>query len=146
MTGFVPRPFVRTRSRAFGLVEIAISLGVVSFALLALIGLTVVGLNSSREAHEDTVVASLARHAVSELSSLNYTNLAALSTTNFYYTYDGAVTNASADSVYYACRVNFKTPATTAPQPMRQFTLEFSWPQKAANTNVTVFSSSIAEH
>lgn len=128
---------------AFGLVEIAISLGVVSFALLALVGLAVVGLNSSRAAQEDTVVASLARNAVSELRSLGYAQLSALSSTNFYYTYDGARASGPEGEAYYECQARFRPPS--GGEPLRHVVLEFSWPCQGSKNNGVSFSTSLAE-
>jgi len=144
MTGLAIPSSEGAPNGGFGLVEIVISLGVVSFALIALVGLTMVGLNSSRAAQEDTVVASLARNAVAELKTLGYTRLSTLASTNLYYTYDGAVTNATAAEAYYKCDIRIQSPSGNT--PLCNLIVNFSWPLHAANSNVSTFSSSIAEY
>jgi type II secretory pathway pseudopilin PulG len=49
------RPTVRAHS-AFTMIEIALALGVIGFALVAIIGILPVGLNVQRETHQDTVI------------------------------------------------------------------------------------------
>ena len=134
------------RERGFGLVEIAIALGIVSFALLSLIGLMVVGLNASKAAREDTVVASLSRNVLANLKTLSYPQLATLSTTNYYYTYDGVATNSVAGSAYYECKAAIFPPSQAGLSKSVDVLINISRPYRAVQTNGTTFSSSIAEY
>lgn len=67
-------------AQAFSLVEVTIALGIVSFALLALLGLFVVGLSSSKESAMDTAVAQIALHAATIYDGVD---------TNLAYSYEG---------------------------------------------------------
>jgi len=51
--------------RAFSLVEVTIALGLVSYTLLGLLGLFIVGLNSNRESTMETALAQIALHVSS---------------------------------------------------------------------------------
>lgn len=75
----------RDCARAFSLVEVTIALGIVSFALLALLGLFVVGLSSSKESAMDTAVAQIALHAATIYDGVD---------TNLAYSYEGIPKNA----------------------------------------------------
>jgi len=132
--------------RAFGLVEIAIALGIVSFAVLSLIGLMAVGLNASKTAREDTLVASLARNVFANLKTMDYPHLSSLGTTNFYFTYDGVATNQASASAYYNCGVRILVPSQVALSHSVDVVVDISRPYRAAQTNGTTFSSSIAEY
>lgn len=142
----VPPTSRAIRAHGFGLVEIAIALGIISFALLSLLGLMAVGLNASKTAREDTVVASLARNVLANLKTLNYAQLSALGSTNFYFTYDGAATNSASSSAYYECRARILMPSQAMLSRSVDVVLDISKPYRSAQTNGTTFSSSIAEY
>ncbi len=55
--------------------EIALSLGVVSFGVVGLIGLLAASFDSSRASDEDTLVASMARQVVAELRVIPFDTL-----------------------------------------------------------------------
>jgi uncharacterized protein (TIGR02598 family) len=138
-------PFPKQRQNAgLGLVEIALSLAIVSFALISLIGLAALGLGSGKDAREDTVLASLAKNVFFNLKTLDYATLSTLGTTNFYFTADGLATNTA--NSYFECKVRVLTPAQTVLNRSRDVVLDFSWPYGASKTNGRTFSSSIAEH
>ena len=52
-----------SRRFAFSLIEVVLALGIVSFALVAILGLLSVGLDSSRESIDDTAVTLLGQDA-----------------------------------------------------------------------------------
>ncbi|MBE2204363.1 MAG: hypothetical protein IAE94_08510 [Chthoniobacterales bacterium] len=52
-------------SRAFSLVEVTIALGLVSYAILALLGLFTIALSSSRDSMRETTLSQIALHAAS---------------------------------------------------------------------------------
>lgn len=92
-----------TRNKAFSLVEVAIALGIVSFALIALLGLMTASLNSGKRAYEDTTIASLTQRVVTEIKTNTFANLAGLDR-DLYFTYDGTPV-AGTDGAYYRCRL-----------------------------------------
>src|ERR1035437_2192473 len=55
-TFHVPRLTARPSSRAFTMIEIAISLAVIGFALVAILGVLPVGLNVQKENREETII------------------------------------------------------------------------------------------
>ena len=61
---------------AFSLVEAALSLAVISFAIFAIMGLFPVALQTARESNRETRATLIARRIVDELQSLPGTNTA----------------------------------------------------------------------
>jgi uncharacterized protein (TIGR02598 family) len=57
------------------LVEVTIALGIVSFALLAIIGLVGSGLTSVRESTNDSAIASIIQHVRAELNQADFGDL-----------------------------------------------------------------------
>jgi len=66
----------RAGPRAFSLIEIALALAVISFAVVGLIGLLALALDSSRASGDDTYVASMARQVVAELRAGTFDGIA----------------------------------------------------------------------
>jgi uncharacterized protein (TIGR02598 family) len=99
------------RRKAFTLVEIAIALAVVSFALLALLGLISVSLQSSRNASQDTEIALASEYALSTLTTNTYANLATTPPTTNYFDFQGAPTaqSGAAGPAAFACVVQTST-------------------------------------
>lgn len=60
-------PFRLPAGQAFSLVEIVLALGIVSFCLVALMGLFSVGLNASKQAADDTTIASMTAQILGEV-------------------------------------------------------------------------------
>jgi len=56
-----------TRASAFSLVEVVLAMGIISFGLLAVIGLMPVGLNTMRDAMDDTAEALIANRVTGEV-------------------------------------------------------------------------------
>lgn len=138
----------RPSSRGFGLVEIAISLAIISFALVSLIGLMAVGLEAGKASREDTMVAALIRSEVTKLASQGYTNITGA--TNFL-NFEGMPTN---ETEAYYLHVTKVRPADDPglPAGVREratnVTLQFSWPYKRSGKmlNEQVFTTTITEY
>jgi uncharacterized protein (TIGR02598 family) len=75
----------RASAGGFSLIEVTIALGLVSYALLGLLGLFTVGLTSSRDSSMETALSQIVLHA-----SSSYTGA-----TNRYYSYEGVSTDQS---------------------------------------------------
>lgn len=117
----------------FGLVEVAMSLGIVSFALLALFGLMSVGLSSGKTSREDMICTGLAMTAFSELRGLPFVDLP--TGTNFYFTYEGGRLSTS-NNAYYECAASVSD--STLPSDfgyLRRVRLEIVWPVGAVAAN-----------
>jgi type II secretory pathway pseudopilin PulG len=65
---------MRSRLTGFSLVEAALSLAIVSFAIIAIMGLFPVALQTARESNRETRATLIARRIVDELQSLPATN------------------------------------------------------------------------
>jgi len=87
-TAFMPR-------KGFSLVEVVLALGVCSFALVSLMSLMPVSLDSARNALEITRIAKAFQQVTADLTQSKFTNVAAMSTATNYFDYDGNPTNAS---------------------------------------------------
>jgi uncharacterized protein (TIGR02598 family) len=66
---------MRSRLAAFSLVEAALSLGIFSFAIVAMIGLFPVALQTAKESGAETRATLIARRIVDEIQSLPATNI-----------------------------------------------------------------------
>ena len=62
------------RSRAFSLVEVALALGIVAFALVAVVGMIPTGLQASRDAVDLTRTSMIAQDAAMRLPTVAYTS------------------------------------------------------------------------
>ena len=141
----------RDSERAFSLVEVVIAIGLVSFALLALVGLLMTGLRSSRESGEDTSLAFCTETAQELLRAEGFahasTNAAyAAATPAFYFDSAGILqtdTNgiplAAANSEsQYGCTVTRRAPAVAPVQATTNLLicqLQFVWPLAAPAAN-----------
>ncbi len=96
------------KARAFSLVEVALALGLISYVLVSLLGLFVVGLTSSRESSVDTAFAQIALDV-----SSRYAGTAVVDPNNpptYQYSYDGQAKSPSdpASEKYFTVTVQDK--------------------------------------
>jgi uncharacterized protein (TIGR02598 family) len=83
----------------FSLVEVAISLAVVSFSMLSILGLVPMGLTNLRQAMNNTVQSQIVQSITSEEQLTSFVNL---QNTSYYYDADGNTTSPSSQPVYTA--------------------------------------------
>lgn len=83
----------------FSLIEVTLSLGIVSFALLLLLGLVPEAIQASSEAVSRTVKTQIFQQVVSDLNSADFADLADES---FYFDVDGIPVDTEDESVYEA--------------------------------------------
>ena len=143
--------------RAFSLVEVVLALGVASVALVAVIGLMGVAVNTSSSAGNDTLLVAMTNGVLNDLRSAEFDSLwkdvprnfknVAVSTgaavdSTYYFSNEGALVPAAsaADfSTQYQCVVK-KTPdpasqvAAGKPFNLMKLQLTFTWPV-SANTD-----------
>jgi uncharacterized protein (TIGR02598 family) len=106
-------------SRGFSLIEVTIALGIVSFSLLAIIGLVGRGLTSVRESTNEAAIASIIQHVRAELTQPDFS--AQVDSLGFNLEFNksgGLLDNASGsssleDEPFY--RVTFQTSTPTIP-------------------------------
>ena len=70
------RGFVSPRRNGFSLVEVTIALGLISFALISILGLIPTGLSTLRQSMNQTVEAQIVRTIGAQAVLTSYTNLA----------------------------------------------------------------------
>jgi uncharacterized protein (TIGR02598 family) len=103
-----PAP-LRRRERGFSLVEVVIALGIISFAVVALLGLLTVSANSSRFSDEDTVIASIARQVTAELRSTPFATLPTGGAT-WYFDHEARRLGAATGAIY-RCQITLTADA-----------------------------------
>jgi|GEM_PF-1233228 len=85
------------QKRAFSLVEVVLALGLVSFAVIAILGLIPTGLTTLRQAMNQTVEAQIVKSIGARAVTANFTNLA---TNNMFFDDEGLPTTTAAMAVY----------------------------------------------
>ncbi|XHR30931.1 MAG: Verru_Chthon cassette protein B [Chthoniobacteraceae bacterium] len=101
-------PFGHARVLAFSLVEVTMSLGLVAFALLPVMGLMPVGFNVMRDAIDSTVHARITQQIHSEALLTPFSKLTdSFADTTFYYNEEGRLlgktpASAPSDTRYWA--------------------------------------------
>jgi len=155
--------FSSPRSRGFTLVEVALALGIASFALVSILGLLNVAVDTDGGASRDTTFAAMSNHVMNDLRSMPFDSLwtaepeknrsvaaanGPAADTVFYFTNEGTPVDASdatsADkskqlSVLYRCTVKKTADVRTqsvgsAAYNQLQLQLIFAWPVTGAGT------------
>jgi len=85
---------------AFSLVEVTLALGVIAFALIAILGLIPVGLSSARDATEDTRVSLIAQDVAVRARALFGPASAASPATNWFFDSEGRFIDQSGGANY----------------------------------------------
>lgn len=129
------------RLRGFSLVEIALALGIIAFAIVGLIGLVAVSFDSGRASDEDTLVASMARQIVAELRAVPFDNLASSGVggnqSQTYYFDHEAHRSSDPKGAIYQCvpiinaNTDYNTPGTATANPKTNL-YEIAMPFKRA--------------
>lgn len=86
--------------KGFSLVEVTVAIGIVSFSLLALVGVMPVGLAVSQEAIRQTVHAHILQRISSDLGMLPFADLGAYVAAEQYYNWDGQSVTAGGDPTF----------------------------------------------
>lgn len=90
----LPVPLSETRQGGFSLIEVVMALGIMSFALMGLVGLLPAGLSQFRQAVDVTVKAQIAQELTAMIQRTDYDSLAALGAPGspeiYYYDAEGA--------------------------------------------------------
>jgi uncharacterized protein (TIGR02598 family) len=158
ITMAIHRKTLSSRSRqAFSLVEVVLAIGVVSFAMMAMLGTLPVGLKSSQQSRSQVATANIARQLQGELQQLSFSAASAdtltvqnLANTPFYFTLEGTRTTDAAEAYYEASfAVNGVTvPGLTVdPANARSVTVTLTHPLAAPleNRQETIFSLLLAK-
>lgn len=118
---------------AFSLVEVSIALGIVSFCLVALIGLLPAGINNNRSSNEETAAVNLLTAVVSDLRSTAKTaaasprfGISTTSSTTLFFAEDG--TPGSADQSRFRVQTTLTAPSANQDQTATVGHILVSWP------------------
>jgi uncharacterized protein (TIGR02598 family) len=88
-----------SRQRGFSLIEVTLALGIVSFAMVSLLAMIPVGLNSFKQAMDLTVEAQIVQSVVNDIGLRQYSTLA---TDQYYFDVQGTPTTSATDKAYTA--------------------------------------------
>lgn len=124
--------FPAKNHRAFSLVEVAIAMGIVAFAIVSLIGLMGVSLDAGRRANDDTQVAMLARKALGQFLTTPYSSL---SNQVIYFDQEGELLSSSADA-YFECDTKVND---TGVHGGVTVTMTFRWPVGASHQPTSAY-------
>ncbi len=137
-------PFPKS-TRAFSLIEVVLALGLVSFAMMAVVGTLPVGLRSSQQSRTQIATANIARQIQGELQQISFSSstsdkfsMANLKDTPFYFSQDGTRLDESTDAYYEA---EFGITDITAPglsvkdTNARSVKVTISYPASVARSN-----------
>lgn len=135
----------------FSLIEVALSIAIVGFGLVALLGLMSVALGTVRDTTDDNRVAIIARHLIADRGGTAFyltttSNIPRLdapasfippsSPTNIYFTKDGQVTNNPTSFTHPAFyRANITL--TEIPPGAVKMDIRMEWPVWPANNTIT---------
>lgn len=140
--------------RGFSLVEVVLALGVVAFAIVAILGIVPTGLHTSHGAQDETRAAQIAQSVLSSLTSQAQTqfsnlqlrlndnsttslNLTTSETKRIYADNDGKLAAASDGAVYAVDITTDNAPAGFDPDYANQVVVSVAWPASAPATAQT---------
>lgn len=130
------------RPQAFSLVEVVLALGVIAFALTAMLGLLVVAMDSDRSSGSDTALAAMSRQVFSNLRAMPYATLPA--SADYYFDEDGS--ECPQAGAVYGCHVTAADDPDLGPGNAKKVQMTFSWPPAAAKPEAKTIHGSIANH
>jgi len=131
-------------SGAFSLIEVTLALGIVAFALVAILGLVPVALRSAKEATEDTRVSLIAQDVAVRSRTLFSSTAAPSPSTNWWYDTEGRFLDQSAGVNFSNAffRVNIVSgdlgsyPTNVSGSALRGVKATMGWPVDTANGGV----------
>lgn len=138
------------RGSAFSLVEVMIALGVISFAVVSIIGLLAVSLNTSRASASDSAMSSMIGTVMNGFRSQPFDNIAK---GDFYFDADGAPQAGLNQDSVYKCMVTVTEDSDTigngaagnAQVNLKWVNLEFTWPANVTNPpNRQIINAAVA--
>jgi len=137
---------MRRKTSGFSLVEVTLAIGIIAFALLAILGLVPVGMKSGGEAIDATHSALIGKEAQSRtqasVTPATFGSAADITLPTWYYDHDGTFigTTVTATSFYRAdatIRASWGTnvPPNIDATVLRPVTLDLRWPVNTSNGN-----------
>ncbi len=106
------KPLTCCQNRGFSMVEVTMALGLISFAMLGVLGLLPVGLSTVQQAMVQTGEAGIARQIRSDLQQISLTSLPTFASQPKYYTPQGIrVASASSTDAYFIATFSVTDPS-----------------------------------
>ncbi len=118
-----------TRLHGFSLVEVVIAIGIMAFAITAMIGLLSVAMQSDKSSGVDTAIAAMSQQVLGSLRAMPYVSLPA--STNYYFDVEGSGCELS--RAIYECVVALDGDPDLGTNKLKRVQMSFRWP---GNTNV----------
>jgi uncharacterized protein (TIGR02598 family) len=142
---------------AFSLVEVVLALGVISFAIVAILGVFPVGLNTGHSAQDETrapqiaqmILSSIASQASTQFNnvqvplpgnqtlSVDLTSSASPTTPGLYADNNGQLATAATNATYAVTIITDNAPAGFDTGYANKVTVVIAWPANAAGANQT---------
>jgi uncharacterized protein (TIGR02598 family) len=146
---------VKNRQFGFSLVEVVLALGVISFAIVAILGLIPTGLQTSHSSQDETRATQIAQTIFSSMASQSQTqftgitlqlndssnisplDLTSSGTASVYADNDGKLSANSAGAIYAITITTNGSPSGFDSGYANQVTLSVAWPASATAANRT---------
>lgn len=156
-----PAPFSGQNRSGFSLVEVTMALGIISFALVALVGMLPIGLSNFRQAVETQTQAEIVQQIASEVQQANFSSLWTNNSSPFmgsfrrYYDERGTPVPTESDPAHlYTVEADRTTGAANAQLPKGSSTflnrsivvLNFAIKRKTAPKITNIFSVTISDN
>ncbi len=107
------------RSSGFTLIEVTISLGIVAFVMVSLVGLLPAGLSNFQTAMSQTMESQIVQGLSEEIALTDFSNLSDLSGKKFTYDNSGISTRAGDPATIYTATVQIEPVDSLASYPVR---------------------------
>jgi len=113
------KTYPSTARRGFSLVEVVVALGLMSFVLVGLVGLMPIGLNTIRDARNDSLRAEIIKSVANTAQQTDFSLLGTLNGTK--YQFDNSGMLSSTDALYEAVLSTglVGVPSSTSPVTLR---------------------------
>jgi Tfp pilus assembly protein PilV len=89
------------RTRGFSLIEVAVSIGIISFALLSILGVLSIAIGVHQDASTDSVFSIMTETALQELRNYNAPTITLATASNYNFGKLGGLTSASPGYIYF---------------------------------------------
>lgn len=110
---------VLLRADALSLIEVVIAIGLISFAMIPLLGLMPGGMNMYRSASDDVALGLIRKDLTATFRNIGFSNAALVSSTNFFYSENGEPVQSSDPFAIYEVRLSSNDPAVFSPKANR---------------------------
>jgi uncharacterized protein (TIGR02598 family) len=135
-----PNQWIGNRA-GFSLIEVAISTGIVAFAMVGILGMVPVGLASFRQARENTVEPDIVQALTSELDTTTFANISSMAypAQTYYYDAEGnsitPVGSAPPSNAIYTAKISLQSISATATATS---TFPVNLPNEAYNVQIQI--------